>query len=420
MSEVHSRFGGSIADRWMNCAGSVALCATVPKLPSSIYADEGKRHHTLGEYCLRNGYESAKLAADESSYANADGSPIVWTDEGVAAVQVYLDAVYAEMAAAPDSELYVEQRLKMPGMEDVFGTADAIVYSPSRKRVAVFDYKHGVGISVSPEENAQAKFYAVLVVFEHADWSVGEVELFIIQPRARDADETGAVKSWCMDTADIINFAGEIEAGVTRAKYFEGHSGYDLHPGLKTGSWCRWCDAAAICPAREREALDAMGAAFEDVTLVDATALDEPANLTGERIAQVLKGLTILSGWASQVQEFAEAHMIAGTLEVPGWKVVPKIGRAKWIDADEEIASYLDLMFGIEAKEVLPPKLATITAVEKMMKAAGAKKDDIDDLKLKYTIKESSGVTIAPVGDRRDALTPKDKFEGVNMEIGNG
>ena len=134
------------------------------------------------------------------------------------------------------------------------------------------------------------------------------------------------------------------------------------------------------------------------------------------RVAEVLKGLQVLTSWAASVQEFAEAHMITGNLEVPGWKVVQKIGRAKWIDADAEVAGYLELMFELPIDDVLPRKLATITSVEKMMKSADATKADIDAMKLKYTIKESSGVTIAPVGDRREAVNPAAQFDGVKVE----
>jgi hypothetical protein len=185
---------------------------------------------------------------------------------------------------------------------------------------------------------------------------------------------------------------------------------------LQPGSWCRWCDAATVCQARERQALDALGVAFEGVVDVDVTALDEPANLDVERIGQILKGIEILHSWANQVREFAEAQMIAGNLTIPGWKVVQKIGRAKWVDADAEVAGYLDLMFGVDVDDVMPRKLATIGTVEKLLKSAGASKTDIEDVKLRFTIKESSGVTIAPDHDRREAVSPAAQFDGVKIE----
>lgn len=408
MTEVHARFSGSKADRWMNCPGSTALCATVPPLPSSSYAQEGTMAHTLAEYCLRNGYDNAVTATADMDLA---GGAVV-SREMCDAVQVYLDAVYEEMGSAADTELYVEQQFAFPGMEDeVFGRNDAIVYTPSRKRLVVFDYKHGVGVSVSADDNAQLKFYAAGAVLANPTWQVAEIILVIVQPRARDAEEAGAVKPWPMDVLEVIDFSAEIAVAVATAK--DPPVGVDR---LKPGSWCRWCDAAAICSARERQALDAMGVAFADVTMVDVTALDEPANLDVERISQVLKGIDTLNSWANQVREFVEAQMVHGNLTIPGWKVVQKIGRAKWIDSDADVAAYLDMMWNIPIDDSTPRKLATIGTVEKLLKSAGAKKDDIDDVKLRFTIKESSGVTIASISDRREAVSPAAQFDGVKVE----
>jgi len=402
MSEGHSRFGGSIADRWMNCPGSVALCATVPELPSSKYAEEGTLAHALGEFALKNGYDNAAQAA--ADFSATVGPTIEMCD----AVQVYLNAVYKELGAAKDAQLHVEQSFTYPGMDgEVYGRNDAIVYTPSLGRLVVFDYKHGVGVSVSAEDNAQLKFYAAGALLANPDWRATDIWLVIVQPRARDVEYVGAVKPWKMDVLEVLDFCSEIEMAVSRCKTPDAP--------LETGSWCRWCDAAAICPAREKEALAALGGQFEGIDMVDATALDEPHNMTGEQIAQVLRGIGVLNKWAAQVQEFAEAHMIAGTLEVPGWKVVAKLGRAKWIDADEAVANYLDLMYGFSADEVRPRKLETIGNIEKLMKSMGAKKGDIDTFKLRFTLKESSGVTIAPVGDRREAVNPAAQFDGVDI-----
>ena len=422
----HSRFGGSKADRWLNCPGSVALCETVPALPSSPYAAEGTMAHALAEYALRNGYTEARLAADNTSYAAKDGTPLTFSTEMCEAVQVYLDAVYAEMTVAPDSELYVEQKFTFAMIGDgkeVFGSNDAIVYTPSRARMVVFDYKHGVGVSVAADDNAQLKFYASGALLANPSWTVTDLELVIVQPRARDVDEIGAIRRWPMDLLDVISFTGELALGVQRCKdaYYADRvllGGPNAREVLKTGSWCRWCDAAAICPAREQESLDAMGLAFEGVKMdeIDATALDDPKTLDVERIAKVMKGIDILSHWANQVREFAEAHLLAGTLEIPGWKVVDKIGRAKWVSSETDIAAYVEMLYGVPLDEILPRKLVTIGDAEKTLRRAGASKEEIDDFKLRYTIKESSGLTIAPSGDRRDAVNAAARnFDGVNV-----
>lgn len=417
---AHSRFGGSKADRWLNCPGSVALCASVPALPSSPYAAEGTMAHEVAEWALKNGYDNAIMAAADMPLS---GGKMV-TREMCEAVQVYLDAVYEELTAAPDAELFVESKFVFSMIGDgkeVYGSNDAIVHTPSRKRVAVFDYKHGVGVSVTADDNAQLKFYAAGAILGN-DWIVTGVELIIVQPRARDADEIGAIRRWPMDVMEVLNFTGELALGVERAKRHANilkasGPGWKIDGILRTGSWCRWCEAAAICPAKEAEVIEAVGVQFEGVHMIDATGLDEPSNMDPERLARVLKGINVLNAWASQIQEFVEAHMLAGTMEIPGWKVVDKIGRAKWVANDQDVAAYASVMFSVDLDDILPRRLVTISDAEKTLKRAGASREEIDDFKLKYTIKESSGLTIAPIGDRRPAVDAAARnFDGVKVE----
>ena len=280
---AHSKFGGSIASRYLNCAGSVALCDTVPKPPSSKYAAEGTAAHALAEYCLLNGEREADLHVDEAfpHGPEFEMQRFVVTPEMAAAVQVYLDCVYAELDAAPDAELYVEQKFVFdlsnaePG--EVYGANDALVYTPSTGRLLVYDYKHGAGVSVSVENSAQLKFYAAGAALSKPDWPVSHVELVIVQPRSRDAeDNNGGVKRWIMDPLELIEFPAEIDAAVAAAKA--------PNPPLKPGSWCRWCPAAAVCPARERDAIQAATLDYAGIGDLSPKMLPEPPTLDVARI----------------------------------------------------------------------------------------------------------------------------------------
>src|SRR5215469_7170802 len=99
---THSNFGGSKAERWLNCPGSVALCASVPPLPTSAYALEGTQAHALAAYCLSSNCFDA---------AAVDGVGFIPPTDMIDAVQVYLDAVKNELRGAA---LYVEQRFDFP------------------------------------------------------------------------------------------------------------------------------------------------------------------------------------------------------------------------------------------------------------------------------------------------------------------
>jgi hypothetical protein len=405
----HKRFGGSNCDRWMNCLGSARLCATVPAPPSSTYAEEGTMAHALAAKCLEEGDRNSFL------YRNA---PFKWLDHGAekeildvgfetcAAVNIYLDAVYAEVDAADDAELHIEETFSLG--EDVGGTNDALVYSASRKRLAVFDYKHGAGVSVYADNNAQLKFYAVGAALSKP-WPIREIELFIVQPRAHDVDRYGAVRPWTMDPADLLDFASEIEAAVGVAKVIQAAPKF-VGDGLLAGDWCKWCPAASVCPEREQAFLRAAHLGFKSIVDITKEELPAVAELDVKRLAAVVAAGDDLIAWIGQCRDRIESLLLVEGKEVPGWKVVAKIGRAKWVDDDQKIADHLTMVYDLDEDAIRPRKLVTITEAERQLKAAIAdgsqRAKALEDVRVRFTIKESSGLTIAPVSDRREAVTP--------------
>ncbi len=326
-----------------------------------------------------------------------------FTEDMCQAVQVYIDTVAADYDALPDdTQLYVEQKFVLdittakPG--EVFGSNDCLLYSPSAKKLVIYDYKHGAGVPVSVENNAQLKFYALGAIDSHPDWMLESVELVIVQPRAMGE----AVKRWSPDVSDLFAFKADITIAVMEAQMAGAE--------LSTGDHCRWCPAKALCPKVQSEALEVFGGTV-DTTTAD---LPEPKTLDADRIRAILDGGAKLVDWYNEVQKFAEGYLVSGG-EIPGYKLVQKIGRRKWIEADEEVAAFM-LMQGFNEDQVRPRKLITLTEAERLLKQSKAGKDTLDALELNYTIKESSGVTMAPASDRREAVNIAAKaFEGVNL-----
>jgi len=392
----HSEFGGSSAARWMSCPGSVALARTLPPEQGSAYAREGTLAHELAALCLARGN-----AAEGYVGATLDAG-IVPVDMP-AHVQLYLDAVADEMAMSDDSELYVEQRFELslesaePG--EVYGTADAMVYSKKLQRLTVFDFKYGAGVSVSAENNAQMRFYAAGALLAHPDWPIGAVDMVIVQPRAFDVANNGAVRGASVTPLDLLDFAAELDRAVAAAKQPDAP--------FAAGSWCKFCPAAAVCPIAEAQFIEAAKLNLPDIASVSAKNLPKPADLDLERLGKTLHALKVLEGWAEQVREFAFGLAQSG-VAIPGYKLVASQARRKWIRDDTEIAAYLELTYGFDIDTVFPRKIATITEVERLIAAKvkdkEARKEATDLLSLNYTIKESSGVTLVPVSDKREAV----------------
>lgn len=434
--KAHSDFGGSVIGRVIACPGSVALCSISPERKSS-YADEGTFAHQLGEECLRAGcFDASTRIGDEVHSPKLDSVKVV-TDEMAAAVQVYLDAVHEEMGRSADPILSIEERFTLPiGDEgEVFGANDALVYHPSLGRLVIFDYKHGQGVSVSVEDSPQLKFYGAGAALSHSDWNLAEIELVIVQPRAADAEEydVPGVKRWPMETFDLIEFVGTVEEAVRRAKAVHEPmkedpvagaprvtDEIDGVPALRLGDHCRWCNAAPICPAKRQEVVDSIGVDFRGVEIAPS-ALPVPKDMSAEEIGRLLRGIAVLEAWGAQVRDYAFGLLQSG-VPVPGFKLVDKIGRRKWIDNESEIAGYLEMVYGVEHDDAYPRKLVTITEAERLLKARVTDKAEraaaLADLSLRFTLKDSSGQTLAPDTDRRDAVTagPSADFAGVTID----
>jgi hypothetical protein len=403
MTEKHSVYGGSVIGRIIACPGSVALCDTIPD-KTSRYADQGSAAHALAEACLKDSLHPTHFLGEVFP-------PYVEhiVDQAMCdAVLVYLEAVTHELALTKTAELYVEKSfdLDIPGCAkgEVHGKNDAMVYHPETGRLRVFDYKHGAGVQVDVVDNAQLKFYAAGAVFSNP-WRVTELILTVVQPRAWDGEE--AVQDWRFETPDLLEFLGDVGHAIASAKAETALA------NLVAGPHCdkSFCRGRITCPAYQALKLADTGFETVDLTSLDAEAYPHPSHLTNEKLAQIVAALARFSSWANTCQEYLEGKLMAGET-VPGWKVVEKIGRAKWIADEESIASTLEAIYDIDRDLVLPRRLTTIGDVEKLMKAAGATKSAIDDFKLKNTLKESSGLTIAPEGDRRPAVNAAERAFG--------
>ena len=103
-----------------------------------------------------------------------------------------------------------------------------------------------------------------------------------------------------------------------------------------------------------------------------------------------------------------DEHLLAGG-SVKGWKVVEQVGRRAWTVGDQEITDYLELMYDVPGDELRPRKLVTITDAKRLLKTYVGKGEYAEaerDMTLRFTIKESKGLTTAPESDRRAAISP--------------
>src|SRR5262249_38516269 len=61
---AHAPLAPSSAERWMNCAGSIAAIATLPPEPESSFAIEGTEAHRMFGYCLEKNLDPEDFTCD--------------------------------------------------------------------------------------------------------------------------------------------------------------------------------------------------------------------------------------------------------------------------------------------------------------------------------------------------------------------
>ncbi len=239
MSVKHSRLGGSGAERWMECHGSVALLDHLGLPPSDEDTEwriEGVAMHDCAAYCLINGCDAWERVGAKH------GDPAIEITPAFAdAVQVYLD-----YCRTLPGKAYVEYQISSPVHKEYFGQLDfgAVGLDPedSRPMIHIVDFKGGAGIMVDVVENKQERYYAFGLIdgIERQEGTVFDdatrVVLAIVQPRGylepvRIWETTvGEIKAWVHN--DLIPHMLATE--------------YD--DSLNAGDWCRFCPAKLVCP----------------------------------------------------------------------------------------------------------------------------------------------------------------------------
>lgn len=398
-TRAHSKYAPSSSTRWINCPGSINLCEQVPEPEDTEYSREGTAAHEVGSKALLE----EKNAFD---YMGQMFNGFKCDKEMAEAVQEYLEECRSRFPeypggfkAANEKVIFVEKRYDLSWLHPgLFGSADCTIYNTQEKKLHVLDYKHGVGVIVDPEWNSQAMIYALGAL--HWLWSsqtevtkkaisvlqmVDTVELVIVQPRGFNSEET--TRTWEIKASDLIYWGVHVLKAAIAATLQEGAA-------LRVGKWCRFCPALAVCPQQAEHAMALAKTDFNN------PVLPSPDQLTPEQIVKVLNAADILKAWSDEVRAFAQQQMELG-VQLPGYKLVAKKSNRAWKE-ELEAASALQEMLGEDAYE---KKLLSPAKAEKALKLVMKGKQAAATLE-PYWHKPDTGLTMAPVTDKRPALPP--------------
>lgn len=375
---AHARCSPSALHRILNCTPSLTLSEQFDD-EESKYAAEGSAGHALAEHCIKK-YLKLQTTKPNSEY---------YTEELVEAVDEYVDFVKGEIEEAKeeckDPVFAVEQKVDISDyIDDCFGTADMVIVT--EKVAHIIDLKLGRGVEISAECNEQLMTYGLgILSMAEMLYDVETVRLTIFQPRISNYSTwdiaAGDLKKWGEEILKPRGAMALIGAGDFRA-----------------GSWCRFCKARNQCRARAEEFLKLAQMEFK-----------EPALLTDEEIADVLKKAGDISMWAADIYTYAQQEAITHGKSWPGYKLVEGRSNRKYtseVDVEDAAkqAGYTD---------IYKHSLIGITDMEKLMG-----KKDFARVLGKFVYKPQGKITLVPESDKRKAIT-KDTAEAEFTEVKN-
>lgn len=343
----HARYGGSVAHRVLGCPGHIRYCATLPPREQGDAAEWGERAHELLERCLLAGKERV---------------PAGWCGdtEMAEAVEVVLDYITNLIISRPGNRIVVRPEVEVTFPQNIVppaeagGIIDVMVVDETANEAWMIDAKFGY-VTVEAPGNAQLLFYSTAAFWTRCPETI---HLVIAQPRAPHRE--GRIREWAIDGVALVEFHGDMEAAIRAAERGDADT--------KAGSWCRYCAAEAVCPAREAAALVPTGvgtaAALRDF------APGAPHAYPVDRLAWILQHEEALTSYLRAVRQAAHAKAMSGIV-VPGYKLVQAVDRRRFNETDPDaLALALSALTGFEVPEedFKARKLPTIEQVERRLK----------------------------------------------------
>lgn len=348
----HFVLSPSSARRWMNCPGSIALSATLPR--------DAQESPTVGE-----------ITADMAC-----------------AAQVCVD-----WANAQSGEKFFEQQLPIHPItreENATGMVDCVIVNGSTLTVA--DWKFGYG-AVEAENNPQLALYALGGIEAYELLEPFETFRFVIvQPAVSKEPNV-----WECTRQQLENFKSLALQSAERARAcFERgiNEAEDLSPGE---GQCKWCKATGICPALATVPQTAIDVEFTDLTAEEKIKDAAATVAKSPHLARYYELVPLIEQWIDAVN--TAMHTSVGNGDQPDYKLVAgKKGARAWADKDQ--AEALMKSMRLKHDEMYDYSIISPTKAENVLAESPRRWG-----KLKPLIVQKDGKpTIAKATDKRPAL----------------
>lgn len=364
MSMTHAFLSASSAHRWLSCPPSAVLSKKFADVSSS-YAQEGTDAHALAQYKLEKllGIESKNPTETLSYYS------IEMNEHAEDYAAFVLEQINKAKETSSDPIVLIEQKLDFSKyVPDGYGHVDCLIIADGT--LIVIDFKYGLGIEVSAENNPQMFCYALggLARFDFL-YDFDKIKLIIYQPRKANISEFTLTK------LELIKWAETIL--VPTAKLAAKGEG-----DFNAGDHCQFCKAKATCRKRAEYNLELAKYDFEPAATLDP-----------DEIASILTKADELVSWANDVKDYALKEALHGR-KFKGFKLVA--GRSNRKYTNEAAVAEVVVSHG---KDPFEKRLLGITAMTALL---GNK--SFEELLGGLTIKPPGKPVLVSMDDKRPEL----------------
>lgn len=366
--EQHSPLGASGAYRWMACPGSVGLAGQLPKPEASEYAIEGTTAHALAALSLETGRDPWQFIGQ-----TYEKTGITYSAEMSMAVCEYVLGIRSAHKRIEQNN--IEHSFHCPTIhKQFFGTAD--FWALERRKLHVWDYKHGAGVAVDVVRNPQTMYYGTGVLESLALWDkVDEVTLHIVQPRCPFYG--GTSREWSLSTKDLWTWVEEILIPAMKKT--------ETSDELNSGMHCRFCPVMPVgCPQ-----------ILEDLKEFEEFMTREVTQYSNEELARMLDVGDVIKMVQKHANENAFTRMNKDAI-IPGRKLAQGKTRRVWRDGAEEAARE---EFGKQALE--PAKVKSPAQIEKLPGGA--------DFVARFAYTPNVGLQVVRADDSRPGVSKATK-----------
>lgn len=362
----HLTYGGSTAHRTLGCPGWVKKSENIPRRPAGQAAIDGSMHHEVQENCQRDDLTPEDCIGQVYTEGTATRE---FVEDDLPLSEIAYNATNKLLDELNIEELEVEPFVQL--LKDrVGGSIDLLGLSEDRKTLLILDYKFG-SVKVEVDNSPNLYLYAAS---SRADaitkdlWSeVTKIVFAIVQPQVK-----GVVSTFETTPAKVDEFEKELMAALESDK-------------INPGPHCKYCPAEPYCEEKRAQVVTAVLLGAREHKELEAAAL---------MIVEV-------ENWLKSMKEEMYLQLNRG-VPIHGWKIVEKAARKKWIDAKAASAFLKEKR--IPARDITnPAALRTPTQILDYLHKKGRDYDLSG-----FIIAESSGTTLAPEDDSREAVVMSD------------